>query len=50
MGKARNVRKAGKHVGIIASGLNIDWMNQEKFKTAEAILNPPCTPTKSDIP
>ena len=38
--------KAGKHVGIAPTGLNVDWMNQEKLKTAELILNPTKTPEK----
>ena len=46
--------KAGKHVGIAPTGLSVDWMNQEKFRTAEAILNPTKTPEKKapipDIP
>ena len=46
--------KVEKHEGIAPTGLNVDWMNQEKFKTAESILNPTKTPEKEapipDIP
>ena len=45
---------AGMCVGIAPTGLNVDKRNQEKFKTAEAILNPTKTPEKKapipDIP
>ena len=37
---------AGKHVGIAPTGLNVDWMNQEKLKTTEVILHPTKTPEK----
>lgn len=40
------IEKAGKKVGITASGLNVAWMDQGKFERAEAILNP-CTPEKA---
>ena len=29
--------------------LNVDWMNQEKFKTADAILNPNKAPEKAAL-
>ena len=38
--------KAGKRVGISKEGLNVNWMDQDKFEQAEAILNPP-TPSKN---
>jgi len=40
------IQKAGKKVGITASGLDVAWMDKQKFERAEAILNP-CTPEKS---
>ena len=39
--------KAGKKVGITSTGLSVEWMDQEMFARAEAILNP-TTPTKPD--
>ena len=41
-----NIVKAGKRVGITSKGLDIDWMDQQKFERAESILNPPTTPEK----
>ena len=38
--------EAGKHVVVAPTGLNVDWMNQEKLKTTEVILNPTKTPEK----
>ena len=32
--------KAGRRVGIASTGLNVDWMNQELFDRAAAIMNP----------
>ena len=32
--------KSGKHVGISINGLNIKWMQQNKFRHAEALLEP----------
>ena len=36
--------KAAKPVGVSKDGLNINWMDQSKFNSAEATLNPPGTP------
>ena len=41
--------KAGKRVGISKDGLNVNWMAQDKFRQAAAILNPP-TPQKTSTP
>ena len=40
------IQKAAKRVGVSKDGLNVNWMDQEKFLQAEAILNPP-TPKKT---
>ena len=32
--------KSGKHVGISINGLNVKWMQQNKFRHAEALLEP----------
>ena len=31
--------KSGKHVGILINGLNVNWMQQDKFRSAEAFLD-----------
>ena len=42
--------KSGKHVGISINGLNVNWMQQGKFRRAEAILEPAVSspPSSSD--
>ena len=32
--------KSGKRVGISINGLNINWMQQDKLRRAEALLEP----------
>ena len=32
--------KSGKHVGISINGLNVNWMQQDKFRRAGALLEP----------
>ena len=32
--------KSGKRVGISSNGLNVNWMQQDKFRRAEALLEP----------
>lgn len=39
------IQKAGKKVGITATGLDVEWMDLKKFKRAAAILHP-TTPEK----
>jgi hypothetical protein len=36
--------KAAKRVGISKEGLDVNWMDQSKFDSAEATLNPPQSP------
>ena len=31
--------KSGKRVGILINGLNVNWMQQDKFRSAEAFLD-----------
>ena len=35
-----NILKAGKCVGISSTGLNVSWMQQDKFNRAESLLRP----------
>ena len=41
--------KSGKWVGISSSRLNVSWMQQDKFRCGEALLEPavPSTPSSS---
>ena len=32
--------KVGKHAGISINGLNVNWMQQDKFRCAETLLEP----------
>ena len=34
------IMKSGKRVGISINGLNINWMQQDKLRRAEALLEP----------
>ena len=40
------IKKAGRRVGVSQEGLSVDWMDQDKFEQAAAILSPP-TPSKA---
>ena len=42
------IQRAAKRVGISKDGLNIDWMQQDKFEKAEKLIEneKPLTPTK----
>ena len=42
--KPEAIQKTGKKVGITSTGLDVEWMDQAKFKRAESILNPGTPP------
>ena len=49
-GISETIRRAGKLVGVSEAGLNVDWMNQEKFLKADMLIEKesmiPSTPTR----
>jgi len=42
--------KAGRRVGIASMGLSVNWMDQDLFERAAAIMNPDPTSIATDEP